>query len=172
MNLAYLEFIGAIDIDRSTPTFKEEKDENENITVYSYLDEYKIRYTIEELNKALEQAKKDQRKAIKYIYNEIVEIVNKTNSQLKKGYIMKNIEKTNRPRYVINDKNMRKGTDDFANGDVMFTEDEIILLVDSFTIELLDALRDKYSKDIKVTNGILTKDPIEIHIDMSYCLSK
>ena len=170
MNLAYLEFIGAIHIDRSTP--KDLHKEKEHITPYNYLDTKRIQYGIEDLEEALKIAKKEQKQAIKYLYNEIVKIVKNTDSQLRVGYISKKIEKISRPKFIVNDANVRDGTDEFAHGDIAFAEDEIVLFMNWFSMELMEELKKRYSKDINVYKGILSKDPIEIHIDMSWCLNE
>ena len=164
MNLAYLEFIGAVEIDRSTSVVTP-KIEPINNRPYHYLEINELDGTIDSLKKALKQAKQEQIDAIRYVYNEIADMVEKTDSNLREGYISKRIIEKN-PRWVVNHKEEMEGTNKYARGDICFYEDKIVIFVDYCTINLLDKLRDKYSNNIELKKGILTSDPIEIHIIM------
>lgn len=163
MNLGYLEFIGAVEIDRSDSTVTIEEPINDR--PYHYLEINKIDNTVVSLRKALNQAKKEQVDAIRYVYNEIADIVEETDSRLREEYISKKVSKQF-PNWVVNHKEEVEGTDKYARGDICFYEDKIVLFINYCTIELLDKLRNKYSDKIEIKKGILTSDPIEIHIIM------
>lgn len=170
MNLAYLEFIGAITIDRSN---KVEIEPPKNNTKYHYIDSLKIDRSIDDLKRALKQAKKEQEDAIKFLYNELVELVKKHDCRLTTEYIKDCLEKQKLPAYIIREGGQFKNaTDNFAKGDILFCENEIVLFMKWFNYNFIIELSKKYTDNIKVSKGTLTRDPIEVHLNFKELMKK
>lgn len=169
MNLAYLEFIGAIEVERSpvavTPAISFDKPiGKESVKQFTYLDTRKHK-SILDLERALEKAKKEQDDAIKYVYNEIVKIAKETDSRLRKDYISHELS-LKMPVAIVRDGILCYEVTGYNRGDVIFLEDKIVVFMDRFTVEFLERLKKKFSPDIRVDNGILSRDPMEVQISM------
>lgn len=175
MNLAYLEFIGAIDIDRSpvavNPSISFDKPIGKtSVKQFTYLDTRKQYRTIEELEKQLELAKKEQENAIKYLYKQIKELADKNGSQLSRKYIKHELEDCKMPIAIVRSGILWDGNGS-AEGDVIFLEDEIVLFMNWCTFDFLKELEKRFSSDIQIMKPVFTKyATLEIHIDMSWCL--
>ena len=170
MNLAYLEFIGAIEIDRTpvavNPAISFDKPigkKSRKQYTYSDIRQHK---TINDLEEELRRKKEEQKEAIRYVYNELVKLTHKYNSKLTMGYINDAFKNQKLPAYIIRSGGKFKDiTDDYARGDVLFCHDKIVLFMDYLNYDFLIALGKKYSKDIFIDKNSLGKY-IEVHISM------
>ena len=174
MNLAYLEFIGAIEIDRSpvavNPAISFDKPIGKtSVKQFTYMDTRKECRNIEELEKQLELAKKEQKQAIKYVYDDIVKLAEETDSSLTTSYIKHELEEVAMPCAIVRRGILWDG-EYRPEGDLLFLEDKIVIFMRWFTLDFMEKLKSKFSKDITVYKGICSKDPMEVHIDMSWCL--
>lgn len=113
-----------------------------------------------ELETLLQQTVHDQLREIAQLYKELQRLVEETDSQLS-GYYIKKEQEKKLPRYIV-----REGVCGNEK-DIIFLEDEIVLFMNFFTADLITALQEKYSKNILVLKGVLSRDPIEIHIKFS-----
>ena len=175
MNLLYLEFIGAIDIDRSpvavNPAISFDKPIGKtSVKQFTYMDTRKQCRNIEELEKQLANAKKEQENAIKYLYKQIKKLADENDSQLSTKYIKHELEECSMPRAIVRSGILWDGQG-LAEGDVIFLEDEIVLFMNWCTLDFLKELEKKFSSDIRIYKPVFTKyATLEIHIDMTWCL--
>ena len=175
MNLAYLEFIREIEVDRNTVAVNTaisiDKPIGKNsVKQFTYVDTHKTHKSVNQLKKELAKAKKEQANAIRYLYNELNNLCDEYDVDLSCSYIKHEIEEVKLPRALVRDNIICDGTGRYDQGDIIFTEDSIVLFMEYLNYSFLDALSKKYSKDINIYKGILAKDPIEVHIDMSQYL--
>lgn len=175
MNLLYLEFIGAIEIDRApvavNPAISFDKPIGKtSVKQFTYMDTRKQYRNIEELEKQLENAKKEQENAIKYLYKKIKELADKNNSQLSNQYIKHELEDCKMPRAIVRSGILWDGQGS-AEGDVIFLEDEIVLFMNWCTLDFLKELEKRFSSDIHISKPVFSRlATLEIHIDMEWCL--
>lgn len=172
MNLAYLEFIGAIEVDRTpvavNPAISFDKPiGKKSVKQFTYIDTHKTHKSVNQLKKELAKAKEEQSDAIRYLYNELKNLCDEYDVDLSCTYIKHELEEVKLPRALVRENIICDGTGQYDQGDIIFTENSIVLFMEYFNYRFLDALSKKYSKNINIYKGILSKDPIEIHIDMS-----
>ena len=175
MNLAYLEFIGAIEFNRSpvavNPAISFDKPiGKKSRKQFTYIDTRQNK-SISDLEDELERKKEEQKEAITYVYNELAELAREHNSRLREGYIDYCFENVKLPAAIIRSGGKFKdATDNYALGDILFCNDEIVLFMDWITYDFIVALGKKYNTNICINKGILMRDPMEVHIDMSQYL--
>ena len=125
-----------------------------------------IRNDIEKLEKQLELAKYEEQDAVKYVYDDLMKIASKTDSNFYRGYIASKRKLPGVMPALVRDNNILCYGDDFPKGDVIFTDDKIYLFMQWFTLDFMEKLKEKYTDKIRIRQG----KPIEVELDMSWCL--